>query len=91
MTQTLDRAKTTIIITISLVNGVLYFSIPFAGGKNFEKLIQQDNETTQYMMIVVSVFASMVYATFIFNSFGMMSLWVNSRTKAFFSVLAPLS
>lgn len=85
------KNKTSLIRTISIFNGVLYFVIAFDGGKNIENIFDLSGKSGNISIIVVSVGAGIVYTMFTYKTLEALSLKIDSRSKVFFSFLAPFS
>lgn len=76
---------------MALGNGILYFTIPAAGAKNLEKLIQQKGASTQDLLMALGALASVVYTTFTYYGLNGLTLRIHSKSMALFLLLAPLS
>lgn len=85
------RLKITIICSVSLINGALYFAIAMAGGENIERLFKITGNAANRAMFATSVGAGLVYTMFTYKTLEFLSLRINSAPKAIFSFFGPFS
>lgn len=77
--------------TVAIINGASYFTIATGGGLNLQKLIGDDSETIYWLIIGISIEASIVYTLFVYKNFQGVTVRINSIPKGLFALLAPIT
>ena len=89
----LDTAELSTLRTIAKIlftgaSGVLYFTVPIAGGQNLKGFIGNDSAALNGLVYFLSTTSTIVYSLFLYDKLGFFSLYINTPKKLAFSFLA---
>lgn len=75
-------------VVFTSATGILYFTVPIAGGKNLKALVGGDSAQMNGLIYFLSTTSSIVYTLFLYHKLGFFSLYINTLPKAAFATLA---
>jgi len=83
-----STSRTVAKIIFTSTSGLLYFTVPTAGGKNLKILIGSDSAEVNNLVYFLSATSTVVYSLFLYNKLGFFSLYINTLPKIATSFLA---